>query len=85
MTQGAVLVRMVGIGKRYGGVQACREVDFSLGAGEVHTLLGENGAGKSTLMKILSGDVIDYDGTIEINGTPVRFNGRPTRSRPGSR
>ncbi|MGW7680301.1 sugar ABC transporter ATP-binding protein [Kribbella sp. NPDC054772] len=75
MTETPALVRMVGIGKRYGGVQACHEVDLTLGAGEVHALLGENGAGKSTLMKILSGDVTEFDGTIEINGSPVRFNG----------
>ena len=65
MAEVAELVRMTRIGKRYGGVQACREVDFTLGAGEVHALLGENGAGKSTLMKILSGDVTDYDGSID--------------------
>lgn len=75
MAEHADLIRMTRIGKRYGGVQACQEVDFVLGAGEVHALLGENGAGKSTLMKILSGDVTDYDGTIAINGEPVRFNG----------
>ncbi|HZX07033.1 sugar ABC transporter ATP-binding protein [Kribbella sp.] len=69
------LVTMSAIGKRYGGVQACDRVDFVLGAGEVHALLGENGAGKSTLMKILSGDVTDFSGSIAINGEPVRFNG----------
>ncbi|WP_427884725.1 sugar ABC transporter ATP-binding protein [Kribbella sp. GL6] len=69
------LVTMSAIGKRYGGVQACDGVDFVLGAGEVHALLGENGAGKSTLMKILSGDVTEYAGTIAIDGEPVRFNG----------
>src|SRR5690349_1331370 len=71
----SALVRMSGIGKRYGGVQACHEVEFSLGSGEVHALLGENGAGKSTLMKILSGDVTDYDGRIEIAGEIVHFGG----------
>ncbi|GAA1614552.1 sugar ABC transporter ATP-binding protein [Kribbella sancticallisti] len=75
MAEVAELVRMARIGKRYGGVQACHEIDFTLGAGEVHALLGENGAGKSTLMKILSGDVTDYDGRIAIDGSPVSFSG----------
>ncbi len=75
MAEVAALVRMSRIGKRYGGVHACREIDFGLGAGEVHALLGENGAGKSTLMKILSGDVTDYDGQIEIDGSVVTFCG----------
>jgi simple sugar transport system ATP-binding protein len=44
-----------GIGKRFGGVHALREVDFDLAAGEVHCLVGENGCGKSTLIKIIAG------------------------------
>jgi len=69
------LVAMHGITKRYGGVQACREIDLTLAPGEVHALLGENGAGKSTLMKILSGDITDYEGRIEVAGQPRRFSG----------
>src|SRR5690349_14152931 len=83
MSGSAALVRMSRIGKRYGGVQACREVDFSLGTGEVHALLGENGAGKSTLMKILSGDVADHDGTVAIDGVPVRFTSPADAQRAG--
>ncbi|MGH4018538.1 MAG: sugar ABC transporter ATP-binding protein [Pseudonocardiaceae bacterium] len=66
---------MTGIAKRYGGVQACRDIDLTVQPGEVHALLGENGAGKSTLMRILSGDVVDYEGRIEIAGEPRRFSG----------
>ncbi|HEY2764345.1 MAG TPA: sugar ABC transporter ATP-binding protein [Pseudonocardiaceae bacterium] len=71
----APLVALSGITKRYGGVQACQDIDITVAAGEVHALLGENGAGKSTLMRILSGDVTDYAGRIEINGAPRRFSG----------
>lgn len=67
------LVDMTGISKRYGGVRACDDVDFRLYAGEVHALLGENGAGKTTLMRVLSGDVTDYTGSVLVAGSPVTF------------
>ncbi len=77
------LVEMIGISKSYGGVRACRDIDLTVLAGEVHALLGENGAGKSTLMKILSGDVTDYEGTISIDGEPVRFTSPADAQRAG--
>ncbi len=43
------------INKRFGGVQALKQVDFSVSSGEIHCLVGENGSGKSTLIKIISG------------------------------
>lgn len=63
-----------GISKSFGGVAALREVKFDLLAGEIHSLMGENGAGKSTLMKILSGVYTDYEGTISVDGSPIRFS-----------
>ena len=81
-----VVVAMSGIAKRFGGVHALRGVDFTLGAGEVHALLGENGAGKCTLMKILSGVVTDYDGADrDQRRRPSASPARPTRRPPGSR
>ncbi len=77
------LVEMIGISKSYGGVRACRDIDLTVLAGEVHALLGENGAGKSTLMKILSGDVTDYDGSISIDGEAVRFTSPADAQRAG--
>jgi ABC-type sugar transport system ATPase subunit len=68
-------VRMSGISKSFGGVQALREVGFEVFPGEVHALCGENGAGKSTLMKVLAGAITDYEGTVTINGRHVSFSG----------
>lgn len=43
------------ISKRFGGVQALADVDFTIEQGEIHCLVGENGSGKSTLLKIIAG------------------------------
>ena len=42
MQEGAIL-EMRGIGKRFPGVQALKDVDFTLREGEIHALMGENG------------------------------------------
>ena len=73
MSEPAPLLDLAGIAKAFGGVHALRDVDFRLNAGEIHGLAGENGAGKSTLMKIIAGVHADYDGTMRIDGAPVRF------------
>lgn len=62
------LVSMSKITKRFPGVVALSEINFSLNEGEVHVLLGENGAGKSTLMKILSGIYSPTEGKIRLDG-----------------
>lgn len=59
-------VEMRGISKRFAGVSALENVDFTVERGEAHALLGENGAGKSTLMKILSGAYEPTSGRIVI-------------------
>jgi len=60
------------IKKKYGTIDALRGISVALKAGEVVGLLGPNGAGKSTLMKILTGSVEQWDGTITYKGADLR-------------
>ncbi|CAN5871224.1 sugar ABC transporter ATP-binding protein [soil metagenome] len=71
------LLSLEGIHKHFGGVVAVDGVDFDLGPGEVHALVGENGAGKSTLMKVAVGFHQPDEGRVEVDGEPVAF--RSTR------
>ena len=69
-------VTMAGINKRFGLVQANKDVDLAIRAGHIHGIVGENGAGKSTLMSILYGFYTADSGRININGK--RFNSKST-------
>ncbi|NLA82620.1 MAG: ABC transporter ATP-binding protein [Clostridiaceae bacterium] len=62
---------MVHICKRFGTVEALKDVHLELRRGEILSLLGENGSGKTTLMNVLSGIYFPDLGEIAINGTPV--------------
>ena len=63
------------ISKSFAGVQALRDVNFTVEKGEIHALVGENGAGKSTLMKVLSGvyPAGSYEGSIVYDGEERKF------------
>jgi ABC-type sugar transport system ATPase subunit len=71
------------IGKLFGPNRVLESVSLDLNEGEVHILAGENGAGKTTLIKILAGIHTDYEGTIELRGTPVRFASPHEANRAG--
>ena len=68
-----------GVTKRYGGVTALDNVDFSCALGSIHAVLGENGAGKSTLIKIMAGVVSPDEGRMTLAGKPVSFS-RPVEA-----
>ncbi|TPJ31253.1 sugar ABC transporter ATP-binding protein [Mesorhizobium sp. B2-8-3] len=64
-------LEMRGIGKRFPGVVALDNVDFTLEPGKIHALMGENGAGKSTLIKIMAGVYGKDAGTVRMRGREV--------------
>jgi simple sugar transport system ATP-binding protein len=70
---GPLVLETVGLSKSFPGVQALRNVDLHLYAGEIHTLMGQNGAGKSTLINVLTGVHPHDAGEIRIEGRPVDF------------
>ncbi|WP_144109476.1 ABC transporter ATP-binding protein [Paraburkholderia sp. BCC1886] len=68
----ASVLRMEGIGKRFGAFQALNDVSLELFSCEVHCLLGENGAGKSTLCNVLFGVHQPDAGAMWLDGVPYR-------------
>jgi len=67
------LLKMVNISKKFGAVQALKNVDFTVGYSEIVGLLGDNGAGKSTLIKCLMGVYPIDSGEIYFMGKKVQF------------
>lgn len=67
------LLRLAGITKRYGAVEALAGVDLDVDTGEVVAICGDNGAGKSTLIRVASGAHEPDAGRIEIEGEAVSF------------
>jgi ABC-type sugar transport system ATPase subunit len=67
------LLRLKGVSKNFGPVQALADVDFEIPAGEVTALIGDNGAGKSVTIKCIAGIHPPDSGQILWEGNPVRI------------
>jgi branched-chain amino acid transport system ATP-binding protein len=72
-----------GVGRRYGGLHAVRDVDLDIAHGERRAILGPNGAGKTTLFNCISGDVATSSGTIEFLGEDLTGYPPPFRAKRG--
>lgn len=68
------ILKLRGVSKQFGAVQALADIELDIHAGEVVALVGDNGAGKSTLVKILAGVHQPTTGTIEFMGKPVSLD-----------
>jgi branched-chain amino acid transport system ATP-binding protein len=65
------LLEVRGLKVAYGGIQAVKGIDLSVGQGELVTLIGANGAGKSTTLKALAGLLRPAAGSIHYNGADI--------------
>jgi len=65
---GAPLLEVRGIAKRFGGLQAVRDLSFAMARGEVLGLIGPNGAGKTTVFNLLSGFLTPDAGDVRFGG-----------------
>ena len=65
------ILRLRGIGRRFGGLLAVADVDLDIAHGERRAILGPNGAGKTTLFNVISGDFPPTAGTIEFQGEEI--------------
>lgn len=76
----APVVRLGGVGVRFGTNQVLRDVSLDLFPGSITALLGTNGAGKSTLIGAISGANAGYTGEIAVEGSAQRLTS-PARAR----
>lgn len=67
----APLLQLTGVNKSFGGVQAVKEVDFSIQKGELAALIGPNGAGKTTLFNLITGVYGVCSGDIRLDGQSI--------------
>ena len=67
----ASIVRLEGVQKYFGAVQALRDIDLAIGRNEIVGLIGDNGAGKSTLIKVMTGVLEPTAGRIFIRDREI--------------
>jgi len=67
----AVILETKGLSKRFGGLDAVRDVSFALSEGSITALIGPNGAGKTTLVGMISGRIEPSEGRIMFAGEDV--------------
>jgi ABC-type branched-subunit amino acid transport system ATPase component len=73
----APLLQVAGLKVAYGGIEAVRQVDLELNAGEFVGIIGSNGAGKSSMLRAITGVVAPAAGTVTFAGEDI--TGRASR------
>lgn len=66
------MIEFQNVQKKFGAVEAVRGVSFTVNAGEVCVLIGPSGCGKTTSLRMINRMIEATDGTVLVNGTPVK-------------
>ena len=69
---GEIVLKVGGVSKRFGGLQALSDVGITIERGQVYGLIGPNGAGKTTFFNVLTGLYSPDSGTFELGGKPYK-------------
>lgn len=69
----SALLELRGLGKRFGGIEAVRDVSLTVQPGEIVGLIGPNGAGKTTLVNLITGVHRATAGTVRFEGADVTY------------
>ncbi|MBV9197744.1 MAG: ABC transporter ATP-binding protein [Solirubrobacterales bacterium] len=77
------ILRLRGVGRRFGGLRAVDGVDLQIRRGDRRAILGPNGAGKTTLFNVIAGEFPPTDGTIDLFGTDVTHSPARHRAKMG--
>jgi len=77
------LLEVHGLCRRFGAIEALKDIDFSVDAGEVHALIGPNGAGKTTFIHHVSGALQPDAGCVRFAGQDVTTFGMHRRVTAG--
>ncbi|MFN3262924.1 MAG: ABC transporter ATP-binding protein [Pikeienuella sp.] len=65
------ILEVQNVNKRFGGLQALRDVNLSIAQGSLHAIIGPNGAGKSTLLNCFVGRLIPDTGSVTFDGVSL--------------
>ena len=71
LTNNHPVLKVTGLKKAYGAIQAVGGVSFEVRPGEIFGVIGPNGSGKTTLLNSMLGQITPDEGKIELNGQDV--------------